>query len=61
MIAWCVQGRSERSSMPLSFYRVIFLTGPTLKVLSAIKLISARLGVSRTIYVNVVGTFIFDV
>ena len=32
-------------------YRVDFLTGPPLK--STKKLISARLGVSRTIYVNV--------
>ena len=36
-----------------STYRVVFLTGPPLKVLSTKQLILARLGVSRTIYVNV--------
>ena len=35
-------------------YRVVFVTGtPPLKILSTKKLIQARLGVSRTIYVNV--------
>ena len=32
---------------------MVFLTGPPLKVLSTNKFIWARLGVSRTIYVNV--------
>ena len=37
----------------IMIYRVFFFTGTPLKVSSTKKLIKARLGVSRTIYVNV--------
>ena len=46
-----VYGQLYNVNIPI--YRVFFYTGPHLKVLSTQKLIWARLGVSRTIYVNV--------
>ena len=43
----------ENTSQDVWIYRVFFITVPPLKYQSTEKLILARLGVSRTIYVNV--------